>query len=122
MLAAREPLTEIPALMGPDPFIMELKLDGERMQLHKQDGTYRYYSRKGKDYTYLYGTSSREGSLTPFIHADCFADNVTSCIIDGEMLAYDPMTESFAPFTTLKSAALDRVCARRRRPDVRALS
>ena len=109
MLAAREPLVDIPNSMGTGAFVMELKLDGERIQLHAQDGVFRYFSRKGKDYTYLYGATAHEGSLSPFIALDCFADHVSSCILDGEMLAYDPPTDTFAPFTTLKSAALDRM-------------
>ena len=34
-----------------DGFIMEEKLDGERIQLHKRGDEFRYYSRKDKDYT-----------------------------------------------------------------------
>ena len=108
MLAAREPLADIPGEMGDSPFVMEIKLDGERMQLHKQGGRYKYFSRTGKDYTYMYGESAYEGSLTPHIHNDCFGKAVTDCILDGEMIAYDPITGTFAPFTTLKTAALDR--------------
>lgn len=68
-------------------FIIEEKLDGERMQLHKCGNEYFYCSRlsafrsrigsfhlfwylkfrKGKDYTYLYGKHVGIGSLTPFI-------------------------------------------------------
>jgi len=51
------------------PFLVEEKLDGERIQLHKRGARYFYSSRKSKDYTYLYGKAPEEGSLTPFIHA-----------------------------------------------------
>lgn len=75
-------------------FIMEEKLDGERLQLHKRGDEYYYCSRcevaalpisslvlrhsrrKGKDYTYLYGSHAREGSLTPYIHYNAFNDRV----------------------------------------------
>lgn len=69
--------------MGGSDFIIEEKLDGERMQLHKRGNEYFYCSRcveslqsltfpstfssKGKDYTYLYGKHIGTGSLTPHI-------------------------------------------------------
>jgi len=53
--------------MGGTEFIIEEKLDGERMQLHKRGNEYFYCSRKGKDYTYLYGKHVGTGSLTPFV-------------------------------------------------------
>ena len=69
--------------MGGTEFIIEEKLDGERIQLHKRGNEYFYCSRfvicafigllrswwtsKGKDYTYLYGKNVGTGSLTPFI-------------------------------------------------------
>ncbi|GAA5903015.1 hypothetical protein JCM6882_009669 [Rhodosporidiobolus microsporus] len=43
-----------------DEFIIEEKLDGERMQLHKIGDIFQ----KAKDYTYLYGENYTEGSLT----------------------------------------------------------
>lgn len=72
--------------MGGSDFIIEEKLDGERIQLHKRGNEYFYCSRyvvqvfsavlfdptsairKGKDYTYLYGAHVGTGSLTPYIH------------------------------------------------------
>ncbi len=70
--------------MGASMFFIEEKLDGERMQLHKRGNEYFYCSRfvpdvvsvfelsrrsyrKGKDYTYLYGSHVGTGSLTPYI-------------------------------------------------------
>ena len=71
--------------MGGRSFIIEEKLDGERIQLHKRGNEYLYSSRfvfsvrrlywllpsyrKGKDYTYLYGSHVGTGSLTPYIDA-----------------------------------------------------
>ncbi|KIJ55330.1 hypothetical protein M422DRAFT_57814 [Sphaerobolus stellatus SS14] len=94
-------------LMGGEKFIIEEKLDGERMQLHKQGNEYFYCSRKGKDYTYLYGRTVGEGSLTPYIDK-AFDPRVTSIILDGEMLVWDPVTERHLPFGSLKTAALDK--------------
>ena len=37
-----------------------------------------------------YGGSSNEGSLTPYIH-ELFAENVEKCILDGEMVGYNPL-------------------------------
>ncbi|KAM6496937.1 DNA ligase IV [Amanita muscaria] len=93
--------------MGGAEFIIEEKLDGERMQLHKRGNEYFYCSRKGKDYTYLYGKHVGTGSLTP--HLDRALDSrVDSIILDGEMLVWDPVAERLLPFGSLKTAALDK--------------
>ncbi|TCD60360.1 DNA ligase (ATP) [Steccherinum ochraceum] len=88
-------------------FIIEEKLDGERMQLHKRGNEYFYCSRKGKDYTYLYGAHVGTGSLTPYIDS-AFDSRIDSIILDGEMLVWDPVSERNLPFGTLKTAALDK--------------
>nr|Q7Z7W5.1 RecName: Full=DNA ligase 4; AltName: Full=DNA ligase IV; AltName: Full=Polydeoxyribonucleotide synthase [ATP] 4 [Coprinopsis cinerea]BAC76766.1 DNA ligase IV [Coprinopsis cinerea]BAD93669.1 DNA ligase IV [Coprinopsis cinerea] len=93
--------------MGGSKFIIEEKLDGERMQLHKRGNEYFYCSRKGKDYTYLYGKHIGAGSLTPFIDS-AFDSRIDDIILDGEMLVWDPVSERNLPFGTLKTAALDR--------------
>ncbi|KAF8159664.1 DNA ligase IV [Crassisporium funariophilum] len=93
--------------MGGAEFIIEEKLDGERMQLHKRGNEYFYCSRKGKDYTYLYGKHVGTGSLTPFID-NAFDHRIDDIILDGEMLVWDPVSERNLPFGTLKSAALDK--------------
>ncbi|KAF8202540.1 DNA ligase IV [Pholiota molesta] len=84
--------------------IEERKLDGERMQLHKRGNEYFYCSRKGKDYTYLYGKHVGSGSLTPYIDKP----SILEIILDGEMLVWDPVSERNLPFGTLKTAALDK--------------
>ncbi|KDR80522.1 hypothetical protein GALMADRAFT_240825 [Galerina marginata CBS 339.88] len=93
--------------MGGSEFFIEEKLDGERMQLHKRGNEYFYCSRKGKDYTYLYGKHVGTGSLTPFIDA-AFDSRIDDIILDGEMLVWDPVSERNLPFGTLKTAALDK--------------
>ncbi|KAJ7733239.1 DNA ligase IV [Mycena maculata] len=93
--------------MGGSEFIIEEKLDGERMQLHKRGNEYFYCSRKGKDYTYLYGKHLAVGSLTPYIDK-AFDSRVEDIILDGEMLVWDPVSERNLPFGTLKTAALDK--------------
>ncbi|PPQ67701.1 hypothetical protein CVT24_002757 [Panaeolus cyanescens] len=94
--------------MGGSKFYIEEKLDGERMQLHKRGNEYFYCSRKGKDYTHLYGKHVGSGSLTPFIHS-AFDSRVEEIILDGEMLVWDPVSERNLPFGTLKTAALGEI-------------
>ncbi|CEL60205.1 DNA ligase 4 [Rhizoctonia solani AG-1 IB] len=89
-----------------EKFVIEEKLDGERMQLHKRGNAYFYSSRKGTDYTYLYGAHVGTGSLTPYIHA-AFDDRIEDCILDGEMMVWDPMLDKYLAFGTLKTAATD---------------
>ncbi|KAJ3982001.1 DNA ligase 4 [Lentinula detonsa] len=93
--------------MGDIEFFIEEKLDGERMQIHKRGNEYFYCSRKGKDYTYLYGKHRGIGSLTRHLD-DALDDRVDSIILDGEMLVWDPVSERNLPFGTLKTAALDK--------------
>ncbi|KAL2024698.1 hypothetical protein VTK56DRAFT_6899 [Thermocarpiscus australiensis] len=97
-------------------FWIEEKLDGERMQMHMQEddtvpGGYRFafWSRKAKDYTYLYG-SGLEGdnsALTRHLK-DAFDSGVRNLILDGEMITWDPDVDKIVPFGTLKTAALEQ--------------
>jgi DNA ligase-4 len=98
-----------------DPtFWIEEKLDGERMQLHMMSDEstpggkkFGFWSRKAKDYAYLYGSGFQDenGALTRHLTAG-FADGVDNIILDGEMITWDPEQDAPAPFGTLKSAAL----------------
>lgn len=93
-------------------FWMEEKLDGERMQMHmqmKEGGGYefKFWSRKGKDYTYLYGSSldDTNSALTRHL-GGAFESRLTNCILDGEMIGFDPKKGQMVTFGTLKTAAL----------------
>lgn len=95
-------------------FWIEEKLDGERMQLHmKEDDTvpggrrFAFWSRKAKDYTYLYGHGFEDdnSALTRHIK-DAFDPRVNNIILDGEMVTWDPNTDKIVGFGTLKSAAI----------------
>lgn len=98
-----------------DPvFWIEEKLDGERMQLHMAADSsvpggrrFAFWSRKAKDYTYLYGNGLQDqnGALTRHLK-DAFADGVQSLILDGEMITWDPEQDAPVPFGTLKTAAI----------------
>ncbi|RMD43823.1 hypothetical protein DV735_g1327, partial [Chaetothyriales sp. CBS 134920] len=94
-------------------FYIEEKLDGERMQMHMMRDEaieggrrFRFWSRKAKDYTYLYGEGIKDqnGSLTKYLE-EAFADDVDSIILDGEMITWDPEQDRQAAFGTLKTAA-----------------
>ena len=98
-----------------DPaFWIEEKLDGERMQLHMMSDDsvpggkrFGFWSRKAKEYTYLYGNGFQDenGSLTRHLKT-AFADGVDNIILDGEMITWDPEQDAPLPFGTLKTAAL----------------
>ncbi|XP_034031994.1 DNA ligase 4 [Thalassophryne amazonica] len=94
MLAAVANIHQIEKQMGNSPFYIETKLDGERIQLHKDGDVYKYFSRNAFEYTQQFGGSPLEGSLTPYIH-NVFKQNIVNCILDGEMMAYNPTTETF---------------------------
>ncbi|RDW62969.1 DNA ligase (ATP) DNL4 [Aspergillus mulundensis] len=99
---------------GDPVFWIEEKLDGERMQLHMISDPsapggrrFRFWSRKAKDYTYLYGNGiyDEAGSLTRHLK-DAFADGVDNLILDGEMITWNAEQDAPEPFGTLKTAAL----------------
>lgn len=122
-----EKMVEKLGLPSGDPeFIIEEKLDGERMQMHMMldddaPGGYTigWWSRKGKSYTYLYGNSFEDdnSALSRFLKG-VFNDGVLSCILDGEMIAWDPLMEKMLAFGTLKSAAINM----QKNPDDQQLS
>lgn len=85
-------------------FILEEKLDGERIQLHKRDKQFKYFSRKAKEYTYLYGENASTGSLTPCL-GDAIHEDVEDVILDGEMLVWEPHLQKYMAFGNLKSHA-----------------
>ena len=97
-----------------EDFWIEEKLDGERMQLHMETDPdvpggrrFKFWSRKAKDYTYLYGDGlyDKNGSLTRHLK-DAFAEDVESIILDGEMITWDMDQDKICAFGTLKTAAL----------------
>ncbi|KAL8304679.1 hypothetical protein RB597_004234 [Gaeumannomyces tritici] len=95
-------------------FWIEEKLDGERMQMHMVEDDsvpggkrFRFWSRKGKDYTYLYGSSLEDGKSALTQHlGGAFEPRVRNLILDGEMVTWDPKLDKMVAFGTLKTAAL----------------
>lgn len=94
MLAGVANIRNVEKQMGNGVFYIQTKLDGERMQLHKDGDVYKYFTRNAFDYTQQFGASPLRGSLTPDVHG-AFRAHVASCILDGEMMAYDATTEAF---------------------------
>ncbi|XP_077997197.1 DNA ligase 4-like [Glandiceps talaboti] len=94
MLGERAHVDEVEKIMNNRSFYIEIKLDGERMQLHKDGDDYKYFSRRSHDYTHVFGASPLDGSLSPYI-ANCFKSDVKRCILDGEMVAYNSNTHCF---------------------------
>jgi len=95
-------------------FWIEEKLDGERMQMHMMEDDdalggkrFAFWSRKAKNYTYLYGESFEDenSALTRHIKT-AFDSGVRNIILDGEMITWDPESDLIVPFGTLKTAAL----------------
>ncbi|KAK3357082.1 hypothetical protein B0T25DRAFT_589463 [Lasiosphaeria hispida] len=100
-----------------DPeFWIEEKLDGERMQMHMQEddsvpGGFRFafWSRKAKDYTYLYGEGLEDDKSAITRHLQkAFDGGVRNLILDGEMITWNPEVDKIVPFGTLKTAALEQ--------------
>ncbi|KAK8162433.1 DNA ligase 4 [Phyllosticta citrichinensis] len=97
-----------------DEFWIEEKLDGERMQLHMMEDEsvpggkrFAFWSRKAKEYTYLYGSSFEDDKSALTRHLkDAFDERVNNIILDGEMITWDMEQDAMAPFGTLKTAAL----------------
>ncbi|XP_064490399.1 DNA ligase 4-like [Ornithodoros turicata] len=94
MLAERAEPKTVERQMNHEPFFVETKFDGERLQVHKDGDIFKYFSRGSKDYSSSFGESNVEGSLTQHI-VQCFKNDVTSCILDGEIVAYDPAGKEF---------------------------
>jgi DNA ligase-4 len=102
----KKSLAHVIKVMNGQEFWIEEKLDGERMQMHFNEGQFRWWSRKAKDYTHLYGSSFEDGSMTRFI-SDAFDKGVKSIVLDGEMITWDPKLDCVVGFGTLKTAAIE---------------
>lgn len=89
-------------------FIIEEKMDGERMQMHYENygASLHYWSRRGTEYTYLYGDTLTTGCISPHLK---FIDSVQSIVLDGEMVTYDPQRNVVLPFGVLKGSAIQEL-------------
>lgn len=106
----RDNIDEVVKKMGGKTFYVEEKLDGERVQLHKSGDTFKYWSRKAKDYTYLYGagygddTNQEGGGLSKHLR-NAFNKRVKTIVLDGEMITWNDKFDAPVGFGSLKSAA-----------------
>ncbi|XP_022899944.1 DNA ligase 4 [Onthophagus taurus] len=75
-------------------FYVENKFDGERFQLHMNQGSFKYFSRRGFDFTAKFGCNYKNGIFTPLLR-NCFINNTESVILDGEMMGWDPVKKIF---------------------------
>ncbi|KAK3196709.1 DNA ligase (ATP) [Lecanicillium sp. MT-2017a] len=115
MPASFQKMTELLRPTADDPeFWIEEKLDGERMQMHMVEDKghpggkrFCFWSRKAKDYTYLYGNGFMDdnSSLTRHLK-NALASGVRNIILDGEMITWDMGVDKIVPFGTLKTAAI----------------
>ncbi|MBY9020656.1 MAG: ATP-dependent DNA ligase [Candidatus Lokiarchaeota archaeon] len=100
MLASRVPYGEIIEKLG-SPLTVEYKLDGERLQIHKEHENVKLFSRR------LLDISKQYPDVCQVINENISAKNV---IAEGEVVAMDPFYEKMLPFQVLSK--------RRRKYDV----
>lgn len=86
-------------------FLIEEKIDGDRMLMHMVGGKFRWQTRRRRDYTLVYGENVHIGSLTKHL-TEAFDEKVKSVVLDGEMVAWSKDREMILPFGTLRSAAI----------------
>lgn len=91
-------------------FIIEEKIDGDRMLMHMLDGKFKWHTRRRRDYTLVYGENVHLGSLTKHL-GSAFHESVKSIVLDGEMVAWDTDRNVILPFGTLRSAAVQEALA-----------
>ncbi|XP_028969005.1 DNA ligase 4 [Galendromus occidentalis] len=97
MLSARSNLASLESDMGHSEFLMEIKFDGERVQCHKNQNEFSYYSRGYNEYSATYGTSGQhDNSLSSYL-SRAIDPHVVTCIFDGEMMSYDGISKKFVP-------------------------
>ncbi|CAH4031343.1 unnamed protein product [Pieris brassicae] len=96
MLSERLDVTRIAQLLASDKlYQVENKFDGERFQMHMENGIFEYFSRKGFMYSNNYGkTFDTNGLLTPLLK-ECFIPSASSFIIDGEMMGWHKEYQCF---------------------------
>lgn len=79
-------------------------MDGERIQVHYMNygESIKFFSRRGIDYTYLYGASLSSGTISQHLR---FTDSVKECVLDGEMVTFDAKRRVILPFGLVKGSA-----------------
>lgn len=95
MLSERLDVKHIGKLAADAQYVIENKFDGERFQIHMENGVFEYFSRRGHKYSSNYGKSYDSGLLTPCLK-DCLAPKVKSFILDGEMMGWHKEYQCFS--------------------------
>ena len=101
MLVARMTLDNIMKTFQGVKVLVETKYDGERIQCHLHEGEVQFFTRKGVDYTTIYGPK--------FSHLIKASVNAKSAILDGEIVVYDIENKKYAPFGDNKTIAKEEV-------------
>lgn len=94
MLAERAEPRIVERRFNHETFYAETKFDGERLQVHKDGSDFRYFTRRSHDCSSGFGNTADEGSLTQYITGS-FRSHVQSCILDGEVIGFDPRNDRF---------------------------
>lgn len=94
MLCERRNISELGEMLSSHEYYAQTKMDGERFQLHMNNGEFRYFSRNGFDYTHAFGFDCKNGSLTPFMH-QLIKNLVKNVILDGEMMVWNKLKKCF---------------------------
>lgn len=112
MLCEQAKLPRLPFMLRDQNLYAELKMDGERFQIHKEGLNYRYFSRND-EYTEKFGSKAAGNSYSASLDRK-FDVSVKSIILDGEMLVWDQEDRCFL-------AKGDHVDARNLRKDHKLL-
>ena len=84
---------------GAPGLLADLKLDGERLVVHKNGADISFRTRRCSDYTSTYGVTG----LGEEILAMC--DGLDKCVVDGEVVSLNLRTQTFANFGTNQKVA-----------------
>ncbi|OQR76922.1 DNA ligase 4-like [Tropilaelaps mercedesae] len=95
MLSARTNLATVESDMANDEFFMEIKFDGERVQVHKKDAELSYFSRGYGEYSHVYGESTADQRTLGEYLGRSIDPHVVTCILDGEMMSYNKQKKKF---------------------------
>ncbi|TDH65009.1 uncharacterized protein CCR75_000635 [Bremia lactucae] len=98
MLAKRVNFGECISAINCDAFVLEPKLDGERITCHVCGKEVQFISRNGINYTDKYGPS-----ITPHVLSQL--EQGVDCILDGEMMVWDNTEYRLREFGLLKNTA-----------------
>ncbi|KAG3090274.1 DNA ligase 4 [Phytophthora idaei] len=98
MLAKRVNFGECISAINVDAFVMEPKLDGERITCHVQGKEVQFISRNGINYTENFAPSVKPHVLSQL-------ESGVDCILDGEMMVWDNTEYRLREFGLLKNTA-----------------